>query len=73
MLLNLVCAAHLLHLFRLSCVKRSSIHFLNANCLLGELLKDYKTLSADCIILLISLMLQHFTIHRFNLCDAQCV
>ena len=40
--------------FRLSFVKRSSIHFSNANCLLGELLKNCETSSADCIIMLIS-------------------
>ena len=53
---------------RMSCIQIS-----NVAGLLGELLKKRAILSATCIMLLTSLMLQHFTMQRFNLWEAQWV
>ena len=59
--------------FHFSSMKRSSIHVSNANCLLGELLKKLWSFVSWLHHIAISQMLQHFTTHRFNLCDGQCV
>ena len=52
---------------RFSLANRLSIHFSKANCHFGELIKNRDTSSADCIILLISLIVQDLTTHRFSL------
>ena len=69
---NPACMTLSLIFFRFPLVNNSSNHFSNASCLFGELLKPCYFVSC-CIILLISQMLQHFTTHKFNLCEAQCV